>query len=63
MLTTPITLEQSIRNKLNDTNRYHSGTISNGVQKAFDQDIISKAFPKDKPKMKHTTPEITTGNM
>jgi hypothetical protein len=63
MLPTPITLAQSIRNKLNDTSRYHSGTISNGVAKAFDQAIISKALPIDKPNIRFTTANITTGNM
>ena len=53
---TPIPLEVTIRNKLKHSRRYHSGTISNGVEKAFEQDIISKGQAIDKP-------NIRTANM
>ena len=46
---TPIPLEVTIRNKLKDSRRYHSGTISNGVEKALEEDIISKGQAIDKP--------------
>ena len=41
-----------MRNKLNDARRYHSGTISNGVEKPFEEEIISKGELMDKPNIK-----------
>ena len=39
---TPNSLEGVILNRLKLTRRYHSGTISNGVDNAFDVHIISR---------------------
>ena len=60
---TPIPLEVTIRNKLKHSRRYHSGTISNGVEKAFEQDIISKGQAIDKPNISTPKPYIRTANM
>ena len=38
--------------------RYHSGTISNGVEKAFEQDIISKGQAIDKPNISTPKPYV-----
>ena len=60
---TPIPLEVTIRNKLKHSRKYHSGTISNGVEKAFEQDIISKGQAIDKPNISTPKPYIRTANM
>ena len=60
---TPIPLEVTIRNKLKHSRRYHSGRISNGVEKAFEQDIISKGQAIDKPNISTPKPYIRTANM
>ena len=39
---TPIPLEVTIRNKLKHSRGYHSGTISNGVEKAFEKTLFLK---------------------
>ena len=42
---TPIPLEVTIRNKLKHSRRYHSGKISNGVEKAFEQRFATLTTP------------------
>lgn len=60
---TPIPLEVTTRNKLKHGRKYHSGRISNGVEKAFEGDTISKGQATDKPSISTPKPYIRTGNM
>lgn len=52
-----------MRNKLNDAKRYHSGSICNGVEKPFEQDIISKGDLMDKPNIWVGHFRMTTAKM
>jgi hypothetical protein len=63
MDSTPSSLDGVILNKLKDTRRYHSGTISRGVDNPFDLHIISSGWMRDTPNIDATTPKISTGNM
>jgi len=63
MDSTPRSLEGVILNKLKDTRRYHSGSISRGVDNPFDIHIISSGWIRDTPNIDTTTPKISTGNM
>ena len=60
---TPIPLEVTTRNRLKLSRRYHSGRISRGVEKAFEEDTISKGQAIDKPSISTPKPYIRTGNM
>ena len=63
MDSTPNSLDGVILNKLKEARRYHSGTISRGVDNPFDLHIISNGCMIDTPNIDATTPKMSTGNM
>ena len=60
---TPITFHWMIRRRLKLGRKYHSGTISRGVENALELYIISKGCSRDTPNIIAITPNINTGNM
>ena len=60
---TPNSFDGVILNKLKLSRRYHSGTISNGVDNPFDLYIISSGCIRDTPNIDVITPNISTGKM
>ena len=60
---TPITFHWMIRRRLKLGRKYHSGTISRGVENALELYIVSKGCSRDIPNIIAITPNINTGNM
>ena len=59
---TPNSLDGVILSRLKLTRKYHSGTISKGVDNPLDVHIISSGWPRDTPNIEVTTPGMSTGN-
>tara|TARA_B110000459_G_C16202508_1_gene312865 strand:- start:46 stop:300 length:255 start_codon:yes stop_codon:yes gene_type:complete len=60
---TPNSFDGVILNRLKLGRRYHSGTISRGVDNPFDLYIISSGCISDIPSIRVTTANISTGNI
>ena len=60
--TTPTNLLPNMRNKLNVGKKYHSGSISTGVENAFEGLLKPKGSKIASNAIKETVPMITTGN-
>jgi hypothetical protein len=59
----PINLSRSTRRRLNVAKRYHSGSISKGVENGWAGRLIFKGSLTASPDMHELTPKITIGNM
>ena len=59
----PMNLSYSIRSRLNVANRYHSGNISNGVEKGWAGFLIFKGSHIANPNVHELIPKRTIGNM
>ena len=60
---TPNSFDGVILSRLKLSRRYHSGTISKGVENPFDLYMISSGCMSEIPNMRVTTANISTGKI